>query len=225
MTVSMTEQKQQLARAALQKVPTYGWTQDAITAAVMEHPKMTISMSGLLTPSELIHWLMEDFNHQLRNDPDKQKWTVLEKIKWRLEQVIPLVKSGQWHNGMAKGLQTPLTTRHQLHEFIQLVSPPGSSILYQTALGGIFVASELCLLADSSTDYHATWNFLEERLQQLEQAQGVDLASASGIPAVAASTAVAASLFEGLASLLLPSNSTNIPGTNPNDYKSKRSNK
>lgn len=217
----MTEQKRLLAKAALEKVPIHGWTQDAITAAVLEHPQMTISMSGLLTPSDLVTWLMEDFNEQLRTDPEKLTWSVFEKIKWRLEQVIPLAKSGQWHQGMAKGLQTPLTTRSQLHEFIELSSPPGSSLMYQTALGGIFVASELHLLTDASPDYQETWNFLEARIDELEQGQFVNLTGAAASIPMAASTAVAASLFDGLASLVLPSSTASAPGSNPNDYKPK----
>jgi ubiquinone biosynthesis protein COQ9 len=222
--MSIAEQKRQLAKAALQQVTVHGWTQDAITAAVLEHPNMTISMSGLVTPSELINMFMDDFNHSLRHDAEKQQWSVFEKIKWRLEQVIPLVKSGQWHKGMAKGLQTPLTTRSQLHEFVELISPPGSSVLYQTALGGIFVASELHLLTDSSQDYQQTWKFLEARLNDLDQTSLVHFnggGAPGGIP-VAAYTAVATSLLDGLASLVLPSNSSSVAGTSPNDYKPNR---
>jgi hypothetical protein len=228
----MAEQKRQLAKAALQQVPIHGWTQDAITAAVLQDPKLTISMTGLLTPSDLITMLMEDFNHQLRTDPEKQGWSVYDKLKWRLEQVIPLAQRGQWHTGMAKGLlQTPWTTRSQLHEFIELVAPPGSSLVYQTALGGVFVASELHLLTDSSQDYQATWSFLEARLHELNESPLVQSSSSShstmvgGMP-VAAYTAVAASLLDGIASLVLPLHSpTRVPGTNPNDYKPKNNNK
>jgi len=219
----MAEQKQALARAALKQVPKYGWTQHAITAAIMEDPhnKLPLSMSGMFTPTELVQWLMDDFNRQMREDPELKKRSVFEKLKWRLTQVIPLAQSGQWHHGMAMGLSTPLTTRSQLHEFVGLVAPPGSSTMYQTALGGIFVASELHLLTDSSPDFEETWKFLEARLDELEQGQIVNLSVASSIP-MAATTAVASSLLEGLISLLLPAtmSSKNVPGTNPSDYKS-----
>jgi ubiquinone biosynthesis protein COQ9 len=217
----MADQKRELAKAALQQVPQYGWTQDAITAAVLEHPNMTISMSGLLTPSELVHWLMDDFNRQLRDDPEKSEWSVFEKIKWRLEQVVPLAQSGQWHQGMALGLTTPLTIRSQLHEFIELVAPPGSSMMYQTTLGGIFVASELHLLTDSSPEYEQTWKFLESRLEELEQGQFVNLSGDGASIPMAATSAIASSLFEGLSSLILPSSSVGVPGASPSDYKSK----
>lgn len=220
-TASMAEVKQALAKAALKQVPQHGWTQDAITAAVLEDPKMTISMSGLLTPTELVHWLMDDFNRQLREDPEKSEWSTFQKIKWRLEQVIPLAQSGQWHHGMAMGLSTPVTTRSQLHEFVELVAPTESSTMYQTALGGIFVASELHLLTDTSPEYRETWKFLEARLDELENGEFVNLSGGAASIPMAATTAVAASLFEGLTSLILPSSSTKIPGTSPSDYKSK----
>lgn len=223
-TTSMADLKRTLAKAALAKVPQYGWTQDAVTAAVMENPSMSLSMSGLLTPSELVHWLMDDFNQQLRKDPEKAEWTVYQKIQWRLEQVIPLAKSSQWHTGMALGLSTPFTTQSQLHEFVDLVAPVGSSTMYKTALGGVFVASELHLLADSSPEYQDTWTFLETRLEELERGEFVTLLGSTGssLP-LAASTAVAASLFEGLASLVTPASAmNNIPGTKPSDYIPKK---
>jgi ubiquinone biosynthesis protein COQ9 len=159
-----------LAQAALKQVPEYGWTQDAITAAVLQN-NMAISMSGLLTPSELVTWLMDDMNQQLKQKQrdDDSKLSVLEKIKWRMQQVIPLVESGQWQHGMALGLtSTPLTTQSQLQEFIELVAPPNSSRLYKTALGGIFVATELHLLTDTSVEYVETWKFLKLRLKDLD---------------------------------------------------------
>lgn len=206
-----------LARAALKKVPQHGWTQDAITAAVMEDPKMTLSMSGMLTASELVEWLMNDFNQQLRQDQEKANWTVFEKLQWRLEQVIPLVESGRWHEGMAMGLSNPLTTREQLHEFIELVAPAGSTTIYQTGLGSIFVATELHLLADSSPGYSDTWHFLQLRLDELEKGQFVNILDGSSIP-LAATTAVASSLVDGISSLIMPTSPYSTPGTKPSDY-------
>ena len=223
---TMDDQKRELAQAALKQVPQHGWTQDAITAAVLEHPNMTISMAGLFTPSELVHWLMDDFNRQLREDPVMSKeWSVVEKIKWRLEQVAPLAQSGQWHKGMALGLTTPLVTRCQLHEFIELVSPPGSSMMYQTTLGGIFLASELHLLTDSSPGYEQTWSFLEARIEELDKGDFVNLSGAAASLPLAATSAVAFSLFEGLSSMILPSSMYGVPGASPSDYTVKGTHK
>jgi ubiquinone biosynthesis protein COQ9 len=210
----MADHKRKLAQAALKQVPHHGWTQDAITAAVLEHPNMSISMAGMLTPSELVNWLMDSFNEELREKAEE--WTVFEKIQWRLQQVAPLVQSGQWHKAMAMGLSTPVTTRSQLHEFVEIIAPPNSTIIYKTALGGIFVATELHLLTDSSPDYLETWKFLQLRLDELERGEFANLFDSSSIP-MAATSAVATSLFEGISSLLAPPGS-NTTGTKARDY-------
>jgi len=231
----MSDAKTRLAKAALKQVPKHGWTQDAIAFAAAEDPKLSLSMSGMLTATELVGWFMDDMNEQLKSkkfsDNNNKQF---EAIQWRLQQVLPFVESGQWHKGMAMGLSTPLKTRAQLHEFIELVSPANSSQAYQTALGAIFVATELHLLTDSSStnnnnnNYQDTWTFLQTRLDELEAHQqqygDVDpaqflaqLASTAPFPSltslannmtnsipVVAGLAVAQSLVEGAASLVFP---------------------
>ncbi len=243
---NMIQFKERLAKGALKQVAKHGWTQAAITAAAVEDTKLSISMSGMLSPTELLHWFMDDMNRQLRlrrnermNDTTASSATassVFDAVQWRLQQVIPLVESGQWHKGMAMGLSTPLTTRAQLHEFIEIVSPPDSSIEYQTALGAIFVATELHLLTDSSTNYQDTWSFLERRLDELEKHKdnpSLLLASISPLSSMlsnnkidstiplVAGMAVASSLVEGVMSLVMPNSVTNaVRGTKPSDYNS-----
>ena len=188
----MDNARNRLAQAAMEQIPKYGWTQDAITVAAMEDPKLSVSMSGMLSPSELISWFMDDMNHQLRRKKKEEETTtkttrtnenenkndddvdiVFEAIQWRLKQVLPLVESGQWHHGMAMGLSTPLATQSQLHEFIEIISPENSTTAYHTALGAIFISTELFLLTDSSstTDYSKTWSFLKQRLNELDSHQ------------------------------------------------------
>jgi len=234
--------KTRLARAALKQVPRYGWTKDAIAIAASQDPKLSISMSGMFSPSELVGWFMDDMNRQLRNtskskincnnnNNNNDNNQQFESIKWRLEQVLPFVESGQWHKGMAMGLATPTTTRSQLHEFIVLISPENSGATYQTALGAIFVATELHLLTDSSPNYSETWSFLKDRLNELEDdGKNVDparfllkLASSTPVPSLAslgtmtnsipvvAGVAVAQSLLEGAASLVLPQSFRVLP--------------
>jgi len=260
---SMEDVKNTLARAALKQVPRYGWTQDAIATAASEDPNLSISMSGMLSPSELVGWFMDDMNQQLRakkegkNTNKKDSEDIYDNdniqfkaIQWRLQQVLPFVESGQWHRGMAMGLSTPLTTQSQLHEFIELISPDNCSTAYHTALGAIFVATELHLLTDSSPNYVDTWSFLRCRLDELESHQKeygdvdpsqffVQLASSASIPSptslanmtnsipVVAGLAVAQSLVEGAASLVFPSSSSSVneqqhtmPGTKASDYES-----
>ncbi|KAG7353361.1 coenzyme Q9 COQ9 [Nitzschia inconspicua] len=245
---TMDQFKDRLARSALKQVETHGWTKEAITAAAVEDPKVSISIAGMLTPTELVHWFMDDMNRQLRDRRNAATETavttrttedIFQDIQWRLRQVIPLVKCGQWHKGMALGLTTPLTTQKQLHQLIEIISPPHSSTEYQTALGGIFVATELHLLTDSSPEYCDTWTFLQNRLDELERNKDHPptqflsslLSSRSinpidtNIP-IMASMAVASSLMEGLASLVLPTGtrSSVLPGTRPSDYQYSGSN-
>lgn len=227
---SMEGAKIRLAKAALEQVPKHGWTRDAIAAAASEDPKLSISMSGMLSPSELVNWFMDDMNEQLRTKQEKGNNSQFSAIQWRLQQVLPFVESGQWHKGMAMGLSTPLTTQSQLHEFIELISPPNSSQAYHTALGAIFVVTELHLLTDDSPKYAETWSFLQNRLDELDahvkDFGDVDparflgqLASSAPVPSltslanmtnsipVVAGLAVAQSLVEGAASLVFPSSS------------------
>lgn len=230
--------KTRLARAALKQVPKHGWTQDAIAVAASQDAKLSISLSGMLSPSELVSWFMNDMNEQLRKqqEDDNNEDTSnrqFRAIQWRLQQVLPFVESGQWHKGMAMGLSTPLTTQSQLHEFIELVSPDNASQSYHTALGAIFVATELHLLTDDSPLYADTWSFLQNRLDDLEghvrDYGDVDptrflgqLASSTPAPSltslanmtnsipVVAGLAVAQSLVEGAASLVFPQLSSSL---------------
>lgn len=222
-SASMDDQKRLLAYAAVKQVPHHGWTQDAITAAVLEHPQMTISMSGLLTPAELVNWLMDDWNQKIKNKREELP-TPFDAIQWRLQQVIPLVKSGRWHQGMALGLSTPMTTQSQLHEFVEIIAPPDSSIMYKTALGGVFVSTELFFLADTSPDYQETWNFLRQRLGELDEGKFINILDMNSSIPMAAGTAVASSLMEGVASLLMPTSTiSNTMGTKASDYTPKKS--
>jgi ubiquinone biosynthesis protein COQ9 len=232
----MADVKTMLIRAALQQVPHYGWTQDAITAATLssptssttitsndvghpspppppsqqpqQHQQLHLSMSGMVSPIDLLHWFMDDMNHRLRiqqqqkfgqlqqPQPQKQPHVVLfELIQWRLQQVIPYIQCHRWHEGMALGLTTPYRTQSQLYDMITIVTtppqlPPPSlsnnnnnttnntntndttisttNHSYQSAVGMIFVATELHLLTDTSTNYQDTWDFLHSRLDGLQ---------------------------------------------------------
>jgi hypothetical protein len=98
--------------------------------------------------------------------------SIYDAFKWRLEQIIPLAESGHWHQAMALGLSTPETTRSQLHEFLDIVmmidnntknnihsnnesatttTTTTNQYYYRTALGAIFVATELHLLASAES--------------------------------------------------------------------------
>ena len=238
-----------LLQASLKQVPHYGWTQQAITAAVMEQPQFTISMAGMIEPYELVEFVMEDWNTQLQAKIQQQQqeqqhpMTEYEAIKFRLSLTIPLIQCGRWHEAMAIGLlQNPTKTQAQLHRIMTLIAPPHASMTYQVGLGTIYVATELHLLTDPSPDYQATWNFLQQRLQELDQPwmamttttttaattastrpfHGTTSSSSLMDLPMTATNAVAMSLWEGMNSLLFPPTSSNaVAGTKSTDYQNK----
>jgi ubiquinone biosynthesis protein COQ9 len=236
----MSSHKQVICQAALEKVHAHGWTQDAITAAVMERG-LSISMSGLVTPSQLVNYCMDDWNNQLKlhlqefddssnnNNNNNTFEAAAAAMKWRLSKVIPFVQSGRWHEGMAMGLQSPLTTQAQLHRIIELVAP-SASLAQQAGLGAIYGATELHLLADTSPDYEETWKFLQNRLNELDALMSGSISGSSSSSStylaslpVAATSAVAFSLLEGVASLLMPPTTNTLAGTKPSDYVAQKS--
>jgi ubiquinone biosynthesis protein COQ9 len=268
---NMNQYKERLARAALKQVAIYGWTNEAITMAAAQDPKLSLGMAGMISsPIELLHWFMDDMNRQLRVKRQQQQQLkidnfhdatttsstttttdiIFDSIQWRLQQVIPLVECGQWHKGMALGLTSPLVTQQQLHDLIEIVSPDDASLGYQAALGGIFAATELHLLTDTSVEYQDTWAFLRRALNEVEQYQdqmhqlpvSPFLSTIFSIPKssfktntvdtsipLMASMAVASSLLDGVTSLILPNGRSNgrsngeifaVPGTKASDYYS-----
>jgi ubiquinone biosynthesis protein COQ9 len=228
---SMHQHKQDLLQAALKQVHEHGWTQKAITAAVLDHPRLSLSMAGMITPSELVSYCMDDWNRQLQSkcqqqfadsSSDTELELEFEAIQFRLQCEIPWIQSGRWHEAMAVGLlQQPLRTRQQLHDIIETIAPH-ATMARQAGLGATYAATELHLLTDTSEQYQATWEFLKQRLDTLDGAAPMMMTMMSmpsmtgGIPAVAAN-AVAMSLLEGVTSLFLPS-STGV-GTKVSDSK------
>ena len=247
--------KLELLRAALQQVPTYGWTKDALVAAVPTLGKSGVSPSvaGLVTPVELVSFVMDDWNHRLaqeldleyhnnrRDDPANSFATtttpttttvdrIANALQRRLEYQQELVSCRQWHHAMALGVSTPQTalqTSQQLQTLIHTVlsktSPSSLSVssLSHVTLGGVYVATELHMLADSSPNYQDTWNFLRHRVQEWYQSGTVGSSSSSSSPvsmiSVAGVTvsAVASAVASGLASVFhVPGGSTtNLPRT------------
>lgn len=104
---SITSHQQAIISSSLSNVHEYGWTQDAISQAVLKL-KLPLSMSSLLQPKDLISHFMHDSNARLKtflSQPelvkDQGSFDVYNKIeraiKYRLELVIPYVQSNTWH--------------------------------------------------------------------------------------------------------------------------------
>ena len=136
--VSMQEIREKLLQSALKQVPTHGWTKDAIVAAAREEAQASLSIAGMITTNDLIHFCMDHYNHQLQKDLQSQQpiWKehntptvdrIVFGMKRRLEYLDDLVKSQQWHHGMALGARpdNALTTRQQLQELIDILVQEG----------------------------------------------------------------------------------------------------
>lgn len=210
---SISATQQTLLQASLTHVPTHGWTQDAIVAAVKEH-KLPVTMIGLVTPSQLIQTFMNDCNSRLKeqlissnnsnnhnnNNQDNHfaQDRLAAAIQWRLEMIVPLKR--HWHQGMALGAMLPdnlWKTQQQLNDMVQILSDqihPSWSTMERAAIGAIYVMTELHFLADTSPGHDDTWKFLHRRVNELPSPH-----------AVAAATAVTTSLAGAVVSLVSPS--------------------
>lgn len=239
-----------LLQASLQQVTAHGWTQDAISAAV-EQESLPLSMVGMISPTELVEWFMQDCNQRFATQLDQINMDNMDiperiavAIQARLEYVIPVVQT--WHQGMALGaVQNSITTAHQLEEIVTLISrkvgpPLPSAPLERTALGALYVATELHLLTDTSHAYEQTWNFLKGRVGELHLLAQRRQQNPMSLDSVVAASAVATSLVGGLVSLAQPTargmaysvlpqfmsmvmpttsnTSTTSPGSSPQDY-------
>eukprot|EP00551_Chaetoceros_affinis_P008213 CAMPEP_0203665504 /NCGR_PEP_ID=MMETSP0090-20130426/2718_1 /ASSEMBLY_ACC=CAM_ASM_001088 /TAXON_ID=426623 /ORGANISM="Chaetoceros affinis, Strain CCMP159" /LENGTH=373 /DNA_ID=CAMNT_0050529091 /DNA_START=72 /DNA_END=1193 /DNA_ORIENTATION=+ len=151
-------------------------------------------------------------------------------IKHRLQMVLPFVQSSRWSEGMALGA-TPynaMSTATHLEELVStlegaLLNIPTAkedintranlSPLERTAIGAVYVTTELHLLADTSPGYQDTWKFLHDRIQELDWIQQQQQQN-GGFPPVSipqlnqdtviAGVAVASSLGSAVLSLMTP---------------------
>mmetsp|Transcript_4322 Transcript_4322/g.11306 ORF Transcript_4322/g.11306 Transcript_4322/m.11306 type:complete len:298 (-) Transcript_4322:1940-2833(-) len=239
-TSDMNAFRDRLCDVALEQVKVHGWTQDAIAAAVAQKG-WTLSMSGMITPNDLVSYWMDRWNDELEEHlqgsstssiaDSTQADRIGDAIQFRLQRVVPLVQCNRWHEGMALGLKTPTTTRQQLHRIVELIDPH-ADVSQHAVLGMIYASTELHLLTDTSPDYAETWAFLRQRAQEYESgsatgggiSQLMSAGSVMGQVPVAATSAVAKSLFEGATSLLTPFGNAPSPmaGTNPKDYEAKK---
>lgn len=138
-------------------------------------------------------------------------------IRKRLEMVGPYIQSQRWAEGMALGaspFQVQQTTKY-LEEIVSIIETHLSrqfedsaiSFLDRGGIGTIYVATELHLLADSSSNYQDTWMFLNQRVMDLQMIKSSTGTTQSGVPtadSLVAAQAVASSLGGAVLSLMAP---------------------
>lgn len=138
-------------------------------------------------------------------------------IQYRLEMVIPFVQSNRWSEGMALGAKpyNAMSTATHLEQIVTILQeslrdqngyPVILSPIQRTAIGAVYVTTELHLLADTSPQYQDTWKFLSDRIDELDAMQQ---SQSTFIPqlnqeTVVAGAAVASSLGGAVLSLMSP---------------------
>lgn len=195
---SWSAPQRQLLRAALQHVPEYGWTQDAVAAAVSSLPNISIAVTGLVeAPYDLISFCMDDWNERLRQillervHTDTVQWGSLPLVErlhvafqTRLQLQSTFIRANRWHEAMAVGARPEhvYTTSEKLQTMVEAVcslcqdvGEDGSNAalnrLEQFSLGVIYVAAEMHLVSrdtNSSSD-EETWDFLRQQLLQWDR--------------------------------------------------------
>jgi len=178
---------------------------------------------------------MRDCNAKLRrylqtHSSNTSTLNIQDAIRYRLEMVLPYIQSQTWHRGMALGaLENTYETSEELQEIVDLllgfeIHQGSASVttnanpMARMALGGVYIATELHMLADSSVKYQDSWDFLHDRIVEYESLFGSATShhtansnanAFSNIPfpnsdALLGATAVASSLGSAILSLAVP---------------------
>ncbi|XP_020368998.1 ubiquinone biosynthesis protein COQ9, mitochondrial isoform X2 [Rhincodon typus] len=178
--------RQQLLSAAMEFVPMYGWSVEAIAegAKVLD---LSPALTGMFRhgPGELVLHFVSQCNKQLSEQLSEQHQQVQlghqeakqldrflkDAVEARLRMLIPYIDS--WPQAMSI-LLLPQNIAESLRNLTEMVdeiwyyagdrSTDSSWYTKRAALAGIYNTTELVLLQDSSPDYEDTWNFLENRV-------------------------------------------------------------
>lgn len=244
----MKSPKETILAASLHHVSTHGWTEEAIAQGVISSG-LPPSYIGKVEhkQSDLIHYFMKSSNQRLKQIIQESTSTLEQMthtqvisfvIRKRLEMNIPFIQQKRWHEGMALGAMpyNALETAQHLEQLITIIedalqvsdrrlhnisyAPLG--ILEKSALGGVYVTTELHLLTDSSQDYCDTWTFLDHRVKDLETAAQIGIHGVGGVRGVGgnmhllnqnqviAATSVATSMAGAVLSVLAPAFTTGV---------------
>ncbi|XP_014243082.1 ubiquinone biosynthesis protein COQ9, mitochondrial-like isoform X2 [Cimex lectularius] len=181
--------KAQILDSSLQFVHFHGWSRNAITAGAesLGYPGVThgfFPKGGI----ELVEHFYKTSNSLLFESLDlkyaelpKEKKTatrelMAEAVEERLRMIIPYID--KWPEALAlmslpQNIPTALANLLTLVDDICYYAGDHSidMIWYgkRVALAGIYKATELYMLQDSSLDYKNTWEFLDRRLEEASQ--------------------------------------------------------
>lgn len=175
--------------AALEFVPQHGWTVEAIAAGA-ETLGLSSASTGMFyngagdlvlhfiahCNSQLTEILAEQHNQvQLGHaEPKKTAEFLRDAVETRLRMYIPYIES--WPQAMSI-----LLLPHNIPDSLKHLSNLVDDMWYyagdrstdmnwytkRAALTGIYNTTELVMLQDSSPDFQDTWNFLDNRIQDI----------------------------------------------------------
>ncbi|CAH0518468.1 unnamed protein product [Peronospora belbahrii] len=183
---SSTDPEQRILIQAMNHVPKYGWTIDAVAAGAMDLGYPSVA-HGMFTRGafDLVEYFMDSCLAKLRktliiNTDKLQAMTVAERLKFgirtRLEMLNPVLDS--WPQGMALGAlpqNAPSTAKRlaQLSDEIWYFAGDKSTDMSwytkRAILAGVYTSTELFMLNDKSTNFQDTWAFLDRRIDETLQ--------------------------------------------------------
>nr|XP_061813079.1 ubiquinone biosynthesis protein COQ9-B, mitochondrial-like [Nerophis lumbriciformis] len=179
----------QVLNAALEFVPQHGWTMEAIAAGA-ETLGLSTASTGMFQngAGDLVLYFITQCNLQLAETlAEQQKQVQLgqaepketgvflrDAVETRLRMIIPYIET--WPQAMSI-----LLLPHNIPKSLKLLSTLVDDIWYyagdrstdmswyskRAALTGVYNTTELVMLQDSSPDFQDTWNFLDNRIQDI----------------------------------------------------------
>ncbi|XP_008309825.1 ubiquinone biosynthesis protein COQ9, mitochondrial isoform X2 [Cynoglossus semilaevis] len=175
--------------AALEFVPLHGWTVDAIAAGA-ETLELSSASTGMFNNGAgdlVLHFIAQcnsqlteilaEQNNQVQLGQAEQKKTadfLRDAVETRLRMNIPYIDT--WPQAMSI-----LLLPYNIPDSLKHLSTMVDDIWYyagdrstdmnwytkRAALTGIYNTTELVMLQDSSPDFQDTWNFLDNRIQDM----------------------------------------------------------
>ncbi|KAM4618998.1 ubiquinone biosynthesis protein COQ9, mitochondrial isoform 2-T2 [Polymixia lowei] len=180
--------------AALEFVPQHGWSMEAIAAGA-ETLGLSSASTGMFNngAGDLVLHFIAQCNSQLTEilaeqhnqvqlgqaEPKKTAESLRDAVETRLRMYIPYIET--WPQALSILLlphNIPDSLKHlsNLVDDIWYYSGDRSTDLNwytkRAALTGIYNATELVMLQDSSPDFEDTWNFLDNRIQDVVNMAG-----------------------------------------------------
>ncbi|XP_063052722.1 ubiquinone biosynthesis protein COQ9, mitochondrial [Engraulis encrasicolus] len=180
---------QRILTAAIDFVPQYGWTMESIAAGA-ETLGLSSACNGMFTngAGDLVLHFVAECNTQLTEilaeqekqiqlgQAEKKKTAefLRDAVETRLRMLMPVIDT--WPQAMSI-LILPHNIPHSLKHLSTLMddiwyyagdrSTDMNWYTKRAALTGIYNTTELVMLQDNSPDFQDTWNFLDNRIQDV----------------------------------------------------------